>query len=286
MSSEEPIEKTRTADEGARTRADLERKSTEELFAATLEGGYDDDAPWEAVSVLRLRGGAGVFDVAKLYCGSEDAKARARGLSVLAQLDAGKPDGERPFTAECVSIAIEHIRESDEEIVRCAAWALSHLGTERAVAILIGLRSHPDADVRHAVANCIELRKHPEGVIILTALMEDGNEVVRDWATFALGNDAVIEGGVRRFTDSPEIRAAFRRRLDDSYEEARREAIWGLALRRDPLGVKLLLKHLESEERWNGDKDAAEELLGLQPDASVEELRDGLRSLIGPSANL
>jgi PBS lyase HEAT-like repeat len=280
MSSEEPIERTRAAEEVAASRAALERKSTEELFAATLEGEYDDDAPWEAVSILRLRGGAGVFEVAKLYCASENPKARARGLSVLAQLDAGKPDGERPFMAECVSIAIKHIREPDEEIARCAAWALSHLGTERAVATLIDLRSHPDADVRHAVANCIDLRKHPEGVNILSALMEDKNEVVRDWATFALGNDAVIEGGVRRFTDSPEIRAAFRKRLDDSYQEARREAIWGLALRNDPLGVELLLKHLESEEWWNGDKDAAEELLGLQADTSVEELRDGLRRLL------
>lgn len=154
MSLEEPIERTRTTDGRARTRTELECKSTEELFAATLEGEYDDDAPWEAVSVLRLRGGAGVLAVAKLYCGSEDAKARARGLSVLAQLDAGKPDGERPFTAECVSIAIEHIRESDEEIVRSAAWALSHLGTERAVATLIGLRSHPDADVRSWLCRC------------------------------------------------------------------------------------------------------------------------------------
>jgi len=77
MPSEELTERTRTADEDARTRAEFESKSTEELFAATLEGEYDDDAPWEAVSVLRLRGGAGVFEVAKLYCGSEDAKARA-----------------------------------------------------------------------------------------------------------------------------------------------------------------------------------------------------------------
>src|SRR5579872_4102331 len=87
MSLKEPIERTRTVDEGARTRADFERNSTEELLAGTLEGEYDDDAPWEAVSVLRLRGGAGVFEVAKRYCTSEDAKARARGLSVLAQLD-------------------------------------------------------------------------------------------------------------------------------------------------------------------------------------------------------
>jgi len=281
MSSAEPTERTRTADDRARARADFERKSTEELFAATLEGEDDDDAPWEAVTVLRLRGGAEVFDQAKLYCGSEDVKARARGLSVLAQLDCSKPDAERPFRTECVSIAIEHIRESDEEIVRCAAWALSHLGTERALATLADLRNHPDADVRHAVANCIELRKHPEGVKILIALMEDRNEVVRDWATFALGNAGdVTEGGARHFTNSPEIRAAFRARLDDSYQEARREAIWGLALRSDPLGVKLLLKHLESEDWWNGDEDAAQELLGVQPDTSIEDLRNGLRRLL------
>jgi hypothetical protein len=90
----------------------------------------------------------------------------------------------------------------------------------------------------------------------------------------------VIESGVRHFADSPAIRAAFRKRLDDSYEEARREAIWGLALRKDALGVKLLLEHLESEEWWTGDEDAAEELLGLQPETPVEELRDGLRRLL------
>ena len=60
MASKEPNERTRSADEDARTRADFEGKSTEELFAATLEGEYDDDAPWEAVSVLRLREGGSV----------------------------------------------------------------------------------------------------------------------------------------------------------------------------------------------------------------------------------
>jgi len=259
--------------------------NTEELFAATLEGEYDDDAPWEAVSVLRLRGGTEVFEVAKRYCASENPKARARGLSVLAQLDASKPDTERPFMTECVSIAIEHIPESDQEIVRCAAWALSHLGTEKAVASLIDLRNHPDADVRHAVANCIPLRKHPEGVNILFALMEDENEVVRDWATFALGNDDLIERGMRRYTDSPEIRAALRGRLEDPYDEARREAVWGLARRRDPIGMKLLLNHLESENWWESDKDVAEELLYTKADVTVEELCEGLRHLLATSSS-
>ena len=278
MPSEEKTESTKAANEAA-SRTDLERMNTEELFAATLEGEYDDDSPWEDVSVLRLRGGTEVFEVAKRYCSSENPKARARGLSVLAQLDAGKPDSERPFMTECVSIAIDHIPESDQEIVRCAAWALSHLGTEKAVACLIDLRNHPDADVRHAVANCIPLRKHPEGVNILLALMEDEDEVVRDWATFALGNDDLIEHGVRRYTDSPEIRAALRGRLEDPYDEARHEAVWGLARRRDAIGMKLLLSHLESEDWWEGDKDVAEELLCTKSDVTVEELCEGLRHL-------
>lgn len=141
MPFEGPIEGIRTAEEIAAARAELERKSTEELFAATLEGEYDDDAAWEAVTVLRLRGTPEVFEVARRYCESENPKARARGLGVLAQLGAGKPDAERPFMADSVSIAIRHLRDSDPEIVRSAAWALSHLGTQLAVAALIDLEA-------------------------------------------------------------------------------------------------------------------------------------------------
>ena len=218
---------TRTVKEIAAARAELERKSTGELFALTLEGEEDDDAPWEAVSVLRLRGTSEVFDVAREYSQSENPKARARGLSVLAQLGAGKPEVERPFIAESVSIAIGHLRDSEPKVVSSAAWALSHLGTEPAVASLIGLRSHPDPDVRLSVACCIELRKHPEAVPILITLMRDQNEEVRDWATFSLCESNFLENGAWLYSDSPEIRAALHGRLEDTYKEARREAIWG-----------------------------------------------------------
>jgi len=110
--------------------------------------------------------------------------------------------------------------------------------------------------------------------------MEDENEVVRDWATFALGSGDLMEGGVWHLPDSPEIRAALRRRVGDTYEEARREAIWGLAKRKDPFGLKLLLDHLESESWWSGDEDTAEEILSVKTDAPIEELRQGLRRLL------
>jgi HEAT repeat protein len=179
-----------------------------------------------------------------------------------------------------VSIAISHLHDSNPDTVSSAAWALSHLGTEAAVTALIDLQKHPDPEVRQAVACCIGLRRRPEWVPILLALMEDENEVVRDWATFELGSGDVVEAGVMHYPDSPEIRAALRRRTEDNYEDARREAIWGLAKRRDSLGLKLLLDHLDSESWWSGDEDAAKEILSVKSDTPVEELREGLRRLL------
>jgi HEAT repeat protein len=280
MTFEDQSDEAKKRREVAPLRIEFESKTTEELFLATLDGEYDDDSPWEAVTVLQGRGTPEVFEAAKRYCASENPRARARGLSVLAQLGAGRPDAERPFMGDSVSIAVSHLRDSDPEAVRCAAWALSHLGTQQAVLSLIELRNHTDPEVRQAVACCIPLRTHPEAVSVLVALMDDGNEEVRNWATFALGSGNLEEGGALQYFDSAEIREAFRKRLDDSYEEARREAIWGLALRHDSLGVKLLLSHLESEEYWSGDKDAAEEILGLPPETSIEELCKGLRRLL------
>jgi HEAT repeat protein len=279
-SSSNPKDETTPAEDLAAMRAALERKSTVELFAATLKGEYDDDAPWEAVHVLRRRGTAEVFEAARQFCQSENPRARAMGLSVLAQLGAGKPDEERPFMAESVVIAIRHLADSDPEVVSSAARALSNLDTEPAVASLIGLRSHTDPDVRQAVACSINLRRHSEAVPTLCALMEDENEEVRDCATFSLGVDEVFADGVWSCSDSPEIRAALRRRLHDTCEDARREAIWGLAKRKDPLGLKLLLDHLESEESWSGDETAAAETLDVKSDTSIEDLCQGLQRLL------
>ena len=280
MSTEDRIEKNRTPEEMAAARAELEGMSTPTLFAATLTGEDDDDFPWEAISVLRLRGTPEVFEWAKRYSESEDPKARAQGLSVLAQLGAGKPDAERPFMDESVSIAIRRLHDSSPKVVRSAAWALSHLSTEAAVTALIDLQKHPDPEVRQAVACCFGLRERAEWIPILLNLMDDENEVVRDWATFELGSGEVVAAGQMHYPDSPEIRDALRRRTQDSYEEARREAIWGLAKRKDLLGLKLLLEQLESESWWSGDEYEAQELLSVSSDTPVEELREKLRRLL------
>ncbi len=116
-------------------------------------------------------------------------------------------------------------------------------------------------------------------------LMEDETDEVRDWATFGLGQFDRFEEDIPHYPDSPEIRAAFYKRLGDTYEDARREAIWGLSRRKDPIGLKLLIQLLESEDCWTGDEMAAEETLNAESDTPVEELCRGLRLLL-PSSTL
>jgi hypothetical protein len=66
----------------AEDRLALENKTNEELFQAALQGDYDDDAPWQAVAVLHLRGTEDVFKLAADYCRSTVPLERARGIDV------------------------------------------------------------------------------------------------------------------------------------------------------------------------------------------------------------
>lgn len=248
-------------------------RTNDELFKTSLVGDYEDEAAWDAVGVLRRRGTKEVFDLAAKYCQSEDPKERARGLDVLAQLGARVPPSDRPYRNNCVSIAIDHLKDASPLVIHSAAWALSRLDSDRAVAALIAMRNDSDPGVRHAVACGMAGHTQPEAISTLIELMDDASDEVRDWATFGLGSLCD--------EDTPEIRDALRKRLDDSSLDARNEAIWGLAQRKDPGGLELLLEHLESESWIQGDEDAAANTLGLNRDTEVDELCNGLRRLLG-----
>jgi HEAT repeat protein len=247
-------------------------RSIAELFAATLAGDYEDEEAWDAVATLRMRGTEDVYEAAVQLCSSDDAKSRARGLDVLGQLSAGKPDAERPHLHDCVSRAIRHLSDPDSTVVCSAAWALAHLNTKAAAAALIPLTSHEDQRVRYAVAVAQygDRCSSPGAVPAVLELMQDPSDEVRDWATFALGQSIAV--------DSPEIRNALQARLQDSYADARSEAMWGLAVRKDRLGLTLLLERLESEEWVAGDEMAAADTLGLSHDVPVSIFCDELRN--------
>jgi hypothetical protein len=247
-------------------------KTATELFADACQGEYDDAGGWAAVSELRLRNTAEIFQFASEHCDSANPRERARALDVLAQLGAGKPISERPWFDDSVSIAIRHLQDEDPLVVRSAAWALAHLADDRAVSALIRLQSHADAEVRWAVAFGVARREQPESARTLMTLMQDTDDEVRNWATFGLGTQC---NG-----DSPEIRKALRERLDDPFPDARDEAVWGLARRRDRIGLQLLLERLEGDH-GQGDEMAAAECLELDYDTPARELCRALRQALG-----
>jgi HEAT repeat protein len=258
-------------------------KTAEELFLESFEGDYDDEAPWDAVRALRLRNTEDVFQLAVAYCRSETPKQRARALDVLAQLGAGKPLSDRPHFNECVSIATKHLGDADPLVVHSAAWALAHLNDDdHAVTALIEMRHCPDPGVRWAVACGMLGSRRPEAIGTLIELMDDSDDEVRNWATFALGSESTEEdktGPLSAF-DSREVRDALRKRLDDSFSDVRAEAIWGLALRKDPEGLRLLLDRLDAEEWAPGDEMTAGDILDRKSDTPVEDLRAGPRNLL------
>lgn len=73
----------------------------------------------------------------------------------------------------------------------------------------------------------------------LLAMMKDADPGVRDWATFALA---------ARDDDSEEVRQALLERASDADFDARSEAIWGLARRRDGRALPLLKAALEGDQ--------------------------------------
>ena len=70
--------------------------------------------------------------------------------------------------------------------------------------------------------------------------MCDDDPDVRDWATFGLGTQVA--------TDSAEVRDALADRLADADEDVRREALVGLARRRDRRAVNTAMHVLADDD--------------------------------------
>lgn len=117
---------------------------------------------------------------------------------------------------------------------------------------------------RWAVACGVAGSAQPDVIETLKLLMEDADDDVRKWATFGLGSQCGA--------DSPDIRLALRQRLDDPFEVARDEALWGIARRKDREALLRLLARLRSEKRLRGDEMAAEETLNLRSGTPVDEM--------------
>ncbi len=199
---------------------------------------------WRAVVHLQQRASRDVLEACLTACADADPLARRIAAIVLGEL--GPPRSETPvfveerFAGLMALLATERAGADDPDVLGAACTGLGRLDDPRAIPALLALRDHPEAAVRFGVIS--GLGRHlgpqvqPAVLDALIALTADPADEVRDWATFALGQHVEIDCLV--------VRAALHARLDDSYGEARHEAITGLAKRGDLSVIPILIREL------------------------------------------
>lgn len=238
------------------------------LFAETLVGDYDDDAPWDAVHALRRIGSREVFEWAAKWCGSASPLIRARGVDVLAQLGKTADHPTNNFARESYEVVVAALQnEQDVRALNSEITALGHLENPNAVPFIVRYGSHPNEEIRYSVSFALgAFSDEPQSVETLLLLMDDADEDVRDWATFAIGTLGNC--------DSPEIREALVRRLSDEYGDVREEAMAGLGKRGDLRVLPALIETLEKPPVSDCVVEAAYQTLGLDSDREDWETQD------------
>jgi HEAT repeat protein len=234
-------------------------ESIDDLFAASLKGDREDDAAWDAVKKLRFLGSKEVLDKAIALTHSDIAEHRARGADVLGQLGVGKGVSSTSFIPQRLDALLAMLpHETDPVVLDAVIIAIGHLGEPEGVRAVVPFATHPDENVRYAVAWVLPrgLGDEPQIVDTLIRLMQDPDSDVRDWATFGLGSQSRA--------DSPVIRDALAERLQDSDDDTRAEATVGLAQRKDLRALPIVLEELERDEYGVLYEEAASHLLNLE----------------------
>jgi len=210
-------------------------RSIDELVRTALTEPHEELA-WNAVGALQFRGTKEVLEKAEVLCRSDCAAERRLGADIIGQL--GVP--ERTYPRECVSLLLGMLdHETDADVLQAIFVAFSHLGEADAIEPALRYRGHPGPEVRHAAVLALTGYEDQRAVDALIELSHDQEAHVRDWATFALGQQIAL--------DTPAIREALADRLTDSDYETRCEGIMGLALRGDRRVIPIISKELASD---------------------------------------
>ncbi|HEX8626598.1 MAG TPA: HEAT repeat domain-containing protein, partial [Catenuloplanes sp.] len=215
----------------------------QEALQAAAAG--DEQRRWDLVCRLHRDGGLPALEAARQLCVSQDAAQRQLGVDILGQLGiaAARAASRGPFRDAAVRQLLDTVRDEREgAVLQAIAVAFGHLGDARCVPPLGALRTHPDADVRCAVAFGLLGLPERAALDLLVSLSADPEPRVRDWATFGLARQSAA--------DFAALRDALVRRLADPDLDTRAEAIHGLATRGDRRAIPPLLEALAGP--WPG----------------------------------
>jgi HEAT repeat protein len=171
----------------------------------------------------------------------DDAGDRVAGWEVVELLCDGHPEHVADSLVAIKPFLSRSGTPDDTALGRIRA--LHKMGTVEVLAAVLGDAASPDARLRLAVAQAIPScwgdPVEPRAIDSLVLLSSDTDGDVRDWATFGLGTLLDV--------DTPEVRDALVARLRDEHDDARAEAIMGLARRHDDRAPGAVLAELTSD---------------------------------------
>lgn len=229
--------------------SDLEQRQSSDLLTEALaltQADPESKARQQLIWELHRRASRDIFEAAKDLSDQSDPAARTLAADILAQLGELEyhcNDQIRPFTETSIPILRRLLKDEDDRVVAAAIAAIGDHYRNAVIAELPALASHASLRVRLSAAK--EIRpgnvgsENPTAIDMLIRLSEDDDETVRDWATFSLGS----QGNA----DTPEIREALYRRLEDADFDTRSEAMVALAERSDRRVVPFIAAALAAE---------------------------------------
>ncbi|AGA28555.1 HEAT repeat domain-containing protein [Singulisphaera acidiphila] len=224
---------------------DHDPRSVDELISAALSEP-DEDCGRNSMWTLRWRGSREVFERASGLCRSFCPVERKLGVAILGQL--GIPD--RSFPKSCLGILLSMLEdEQDDGVIRSILFALAGLRMPEVIGPAARFRDDADPGVREGVVQAMMGHEDPVAIEVLIGLTRDQETYIRDWACFALGTQVEV--------DTPDVRGALAERLTDEDDDARCEAIVGLARRKDLRVIPPLLGALSSKLVWSLEVEAA-----------------------------
>jgi len=236
---------------------------------------YDEDCRWDLIGGIVGECPDDVLETAASLLRGPDERGRTLGADILGRLVGAEPS-IRAVTLRALLEALGS--ETAAAPLASIVAALGHLGDVGTLGRIFPLAVHESAEVRLAVAFAVATISPkplvPEALVALIRLSRDADPEVRDWATFGLGTLSDADG--------PDVRAALLARAEDAYRETRAEALFGLAVRRDPRAVPHLIRALRSPLVGGLEVDAAAAaadprllpvLWALQQAGSTDEIR-------------
>jgi hypothetical protein len=238
------------------------------LLERAVAMDYEADERWEIVTEVHRRADRPAFDAARALACSDDGAERMLGLDILAQI--GYP-ANRPFARETLPVLVAACDDERPAVLESAIAALGHLADPQGLAAALRHAAHPSEGVRFSIAFTLpSIAGDPpaaEAIAALIQLSADPDPDVRDWATCGLGS--LLDA------DSAPIRQALAERLDDPEGDTAGEALLGLARRRDPRALPVLLSLLDGNP-GNLIVEAAAELADPAALTALQRLkRDG-----------